>query len=108
MIRLTHMSRSKPGSFTPYLEYMQREKRAEPSSAPSSPLTLCEILNRQVQRALPMPDLQTLSGMDPSRFQSALKTLRDSEYLTIQGSALDAIVTLTDKGAEVIRLARPA
>lgn len=100
----------KPGSFAPYLEYMQRDQRnlcAHSPSAPS-PLTLLEILARQVQTSLPLPDLQTLSGMDPARYREALKTLRETGYISIEGPALEEIVKLTEKGADIGRLARPA
>jgi hypothetical protein len=98
----------KPGSFAPYLEYMQREKKAEPPSSQASPLTLLEVLARQVQQSLPMPDLQTLSGMEPTRYRDALKTLLSAGYVTIDGPALEEVVKLTAKGEEVARLARPA
>ena len=98
---------SKAGSFAPYLEYMQREKKAEPPFA-ASPLTLLEVLARQVQPMLPMPDLQTLSGMESARFREVLKSLRDQGYVAIEGPALDEVVRLTDQGAAVARLARPA
>lgn len=97
----------KPGSFTPYLEYMQRGKDT-PQTAPASPLSLLEILGRQVQQQLPMPDLETLSRMEPARYREALKNLRDAGYITIEGAALDEVVRLTDQGAAVARLARPA
>lgn len=96
-----------PGSFTPYLEYAQRDKQPRQFSA-VSPLTVLEILARQDKPSLPLGDLQTLSGMDPSRYREALKSLRDAGYLAIEGPALDEFVRLTDKGAEVTRLARPA
>ena len=89
---------------------MQRGKRnlsTQPGSAPS-PFTLLEILARQVQTSLPLPDLQTLSGMDSARYREALKTLRDKGYISIEGPALEEIVKLTDTGADIGRLARPA
>jgi hypothetical protein len=46
--------------------------------------------------------------MDSTRFGSVLKSLVDLAYVTVQGPALDAAVTLTDKGAEAAVLARPA
>ena len=88
------------------MEYMQRDKQSRQSSA-VSPLTLLEILARQ-GTSLPIADLQTLSGMEPTRYREALKSLRDAGYLSIEGPALDEVVRLTDKGAEVARLARPA
>jgi hypothetical protein len=95
----------KPGSFAPYLEYAQRDKQAP---TPASPLTLLEILARQVQTALPLPDLQTLSGMDAARYRMSLKNLRDAGYVTIDGPTLEELVKLTEQGAGVARLAQPA
>jgi DNA-binding IclR family transcriptional regulator len=82
----------KPGSFLPFLEYSQREKLAAPAS-------LLDILARQIQPCLPIGDLQTLSGMEASRYREALKSLRDAGYIAIEGEALDGTVRL---------LARPA
>ena len=89
----------KPGSFSTYLETIEREKasRAAPAAASPSPLTLLEILARQVQGALPLPDLQTLSGMEPARYRDALKMLRDSGYIAVEGPALEEVVRLTEK-----------
>lgn len=53
-------------------------------------------------------DLQTLSKMDPSRYAAALKSLRAAGYITIAGDAPEQIVHLSDSGAEVVQLARPA
>ncbi|MGA2147245.1 MAG: hypothetical protein ABSH49_20055 [Bryobacteraceae bacterium] len=99
--------KSRPGTFLPYLESSQREKSPAPSS-PASPVTLLEILGRQVQQALPMADLQTLSGIEPSRYRESLKSLRDAGYVAIEGDPLAEVVRLTERGAEVSRLARPA
>jgi DNA-binding IclR family transcriptional regulator len=96
----------RPGTFLPYLEYANREKLGQRAQA--SPLTLLEILARQAQYSLPMFDLQTLSGLDPSRYAEALKSLRDAGYITIAGEAPDQAVQLTDGGAKVVQLARPA
>lgn len=97
--------KSKPGSFQPYMEYMQRDKQPRQTTA-VSPLTLLELL--EPKGALAMADLETRSGMEPARFREALKSLRDAGYVSIEGPALDEVVKLTDKGAEVARLARPA
>jgi len=95
------------GSFTAYLESTQKGK-SEAAAAPVSPITVLEILSRQPQRAMAMADLEKLSGMDSTRFRTVLKSLMDLAYVTVQGPALDAAVTLTDKGAEAAVLARPA
>jgi hypothetical protein len=97
----------KPGTFLPFLEASQRDKSSG-WPAPTSPLTLLEILARQVQQALPMADLQTLSGMEANRYRESLKRLRDTGYIAIEGEALAEVVRLTERGAEVARLAQPA
>jgi hypothetical protein len=96
----------RPGTFLPYLEYANRERAAQ--REPASPLTLLEILARQPQKSLLLFDLQTLSGMDPSRYASALKSLRDPGYIAIEGEAPEQLVRLTGSGAHVAQLARPA
>jgi DNA-binding MarR family transcriptional regulator len=95
----------RPGTFRPYLEY---EKKLNEQRAKASPLTLLEILARQAAPSLAIFDLQAQSGLDPSRYSEALKSLRKAGYITVEGEALDQIVRLTDRGAEVVRLARPA
>ena len=46
--------------------------------------------------------------MEASRYGEALKSLRDAGYIAIEGEALEQSVRLTDRGAEVARLAQPA
>jgi len=96
-----------PGSFLPYLEASQRDKPLS-QSAPRSPLTLLEILARQTQQSLPLFDLQTQGGMEPSRYAEALKSLSTAGYIAFEGDAPEQVVKLTNSGAEVVRLARPA
>jgi hypothetical protein len=55
-----------------------------------------------------MDDLQKLSGMEAGRYRESLRSLRDAGYIAIDGDALAEIVRLTDRGAEVSQLARPA
>ena len=96
----------RPGTFLPYMEYKNRERLAQPQ--PASPLTLLEILTQQAERSLPLFELQTQSGMDPSRYAAALKSLRDPGYIAIEGEAPEQVVRLTPSGAQVRQLARPA
>ena len=98
----------KPGSFTPYLEYANNNdpsKQVASSSVSVAPLTILGILARQVQRTLPIWDLQSLSGMDATRFRDALKSLRALDYVAVDGASLDEVVRLTDKGADAASLA---
>ena len=76
------------------------------TNAPVSPITILGILDRQVRRTLPYCDLQSLSGMDATRFRGALKSLRAADCVAIEGDQLDEMIRLTDKGAETARLAR--
>jgi len=46
--------------------------------------------------------------MEPARYAAALKSLRDAGYVVIEGEAPEQMVRLTDTGAQVILLARPA
>ena len=96
----------RPGTFLPYMEYRNREKLAQ--RQPASPLTLLEIVTRQTAQSLPLFELQTQSGMDPSRYAAALKSLRDPGYIAIDGEGLEQVVRLTESGAQVLQLARPA
>jgi len=93
----------RPGTFRPFLEFTNRQNSARPS-----PLTLLEILSGLPQQALPLFDLQTRSGMEPSPYGESLKRLRDAGCITIEGKVLDETVKLTDRGVELTRLARPA
>jgi hypothetical protein len=46
--------------------------------------------------------------MEPSRYADALKNLHEAGYIAIDGDALAQVVRLTDNGARVVQLARPA
>ena len=96
-----------PGSFLPFLESSEPKAPSFPSGS-QSPLTLLEILARQVQRSLSIFDLQSLSRMDPSRYGAALKILRDAKYIEIIGDAPEQTVQLSDTGAALIQITRPA
>ncbi|SPF44943.1 hypothetical protein SBA4_3290006 [Candidatus Sulfopaludibacter sp. SbA4] len=96
----------KAGASLAFLEAENR--RAEERRAKASPLTLIEILAQQAKQGLPIFDLQGQSGMEPSRYAEALKSLRDAGFIAIDGESLEQVVRLTDRGAEVVRLAKPA
>ena len=97
----------RPGTFLPYLEAGRRKPSGQ-SDVPVSPLSLLGILARQAQQSLPIFDLQTLGGMQPSRYGEALKSLKDAGYIAIEGDAPEQTVRLTASGAQVVQLARPA
>jgi len=71
-------------------------------------LTQLEILVRQPRQSLLLFDLQTLSGMEPSRLSGALRSLRNAAYIAIEGEAPEQVVRLTGGGAAMSQLARPA
>jgi len=96
----------RPGTFLPFLESGNRENAAQ--RGPTSPLTLLEILARQAQQSLPIFDLQSLSGLEPSRYGEALKSLLGAGYIEIAGNAPEQTVKLTPSGVQVVQLARPA
>jgi predicted transcriptional regulator len=96
----------RPGSFLPYLEAKQQLE--EEQRAKASPLTLLDILARRPRQELPIFDLQAQSGMEPKRYGDALKSLRDAGFIAIEGEGPDQTVRLTDAGAGVVRLAKPA
>jgi DNA-binding PadR family transcriptional regulator len=99
--------RPRPGTFRPFMEAAKREGLYD-QPAKASPLTLLEILTHQPTRSLPLFDLQARSGMEPSSYANALKSLRDAGYITVEGEGLEQVVQLTDRGAEMVRLAQPA
>jgi predicted transcriptional regulator len=96
-----------PGSFLPFLEYSQRHQTSSHFAA-GSPLALLQILFRQTPRSLPLFDLQNRGGMDPSRYAEALRSLLNTGCITFEGDAREQSVHLTTRGAEVVRLSRPA
>lgn len=55
-----------------------------------------------------MFDLQTLGGMQPSRYAEALKSLKNAGYIAIVGEAPEQVIRLTESGVNVVQLARPA
>ena len=93
----------RPGTFLPYMEAEKEHAKAK-----ASPLTLLEILARQAQQSLPIFELQGRSGLEPSRYAEALKSLRGAGYIAIDGEALAQVVRLTDSGRTVVQLAKPA
>ena len=95
----------RPGTFLPLLEYSQRDRQfALPK--PVSPITILEILSSQAKQSLPLFELLQRSGLEPYRFLTALRSLRDGFYITEAGEVLDQFVLLTASGANLANLAR--
>jgi DNA-binding IclR family transcriptional regulator len=76
--------------------------------AKASPLTLLEILTRQPARSLPLFDLQAQSGMEPAQYGESLKSLLAAGFIEIEGAVPEQTIRLTDRGADIVRLAQPA
>lgn len=98
---------SKPGSFSAYLEYAQRDRneRNVPSPA-ASPLSLLRlIIDADPEKGVPLAELAERSGLSASTFREALAKLRDQGFLTVEGPTLEERVKCTAKGAEVAKLA---
>lgn len=95
----------RPGTFLPYME---AENKRDEQRTKASPLTLLEILARQSRQSLPMFDLQAQSGMEPARYGEALKSLLNAGYIMVEGEVPEQAVRLTERGSEVVRLAKPA
>jgi hypothetical protein len=104
------VERSKADSFTAYLEAKQRLKatNAAPSPSGSTPLSLLFTLAGAPQAEMKLADLQAASGMPFDAFAGAVKNLGDLGYLTVAGPPGSEVVTLTNLGREVSRLATSA
>lgn len=103
------LERSKADSFTAYLEAKQRLKAtAAAPGAGRTPLSLLFTLAEAPQAEMKLAELQDVSGMPFSEFADAVKNLGNLGYLTVAGSPGNEVVTLTNLGREVSRLARPA
>ena len=55
-----------------------------------------------------MFELQTQSGLEPSRYAGALKSLRNAGYISTDGEAPEQVIHPTASGAQVVRIAQPA
>jgi DNA-binding MarR family transcriptional regulator len=87
---------------------MEYRKKLDEQQPKASPLALLAILSQQTSQSLPIFELQAQSAMEPSRYGDALKSLRDAGYIEIEGEPLAESIRLTDQGAVVVRLAKPA
>jgi hypothetical protein len=102
------MERPKADSFTTFLEAQQRAKpNAATPMAGATPLTLLFKLAEAPALKMPVVDLMAASGMSFTGFADALKSLKDSGYLTLSGPPSNEVVSLTKLGEDVSRLARP-
>ena len=108
--------RSPAESFTAYLEAKQRLKWSEEGArsttaggaAATTPLSLLFKLADAPMAEVKLAELQTASGMPFAAFAEAIKSLGTLGYVTVTGLPGSEIVSLTELGREVSRLARPA
>ena len=102
------MERSNASSFTAYLKEKQRLRAAQqPPPAGATPLSLLQVLADASGHQLPVKDLQSASGMFFTDFAEALKSLKQSGYLTLSGPPAEEVAGLTPLGENVAQLARP-
>jgi DNA-binding MarR family transcriptional regulator len=96
---------SKADSFSAYLEARQRSKSSPPASSGTS-LALLSALANADQQQMAVKDLMDASGMPLTDFADALKSLKESGYLTLSGPPDAEVAKLTNLGQDVTRLAR--
>lgn len=104
------MARLKSDSFSAYLEAKQRSKSGKSSAqTPSAgtPLSLLNTLSQASGHQMPVTELMAASGMSFPDFAEALKSLRESGYLTLSGPPTSEMATLTQLGSDAAQLARP-
>jgi len=93
------------GSFGAYLDYAQRDTSASPrAAADSGNLRFLKVLADAPEAKLPMGVFLEFSGLDPILFRATLRELRDAGFISIAGPALDEVIQLTGRGAEVVKL----
>lgn len=96
---------SKADSFSAYLEAKQRMKSSAPTSSGTS-LGLLNVLANAEQQQMAVKDLMDLSRMSLTDFADALKSLKESGYLTLSGPPDAEVARLTTLGQDVTRLSR--
>jgi len=81
---------------------MNREKRAQP--APASPLDAAGDSGSAVSAIAPLVRTAEQSGMEPSSYSEALKSLRNAGYIEFIGEGFEGVIRLTPSGAQVVQL----
>jgi DNA-binding IclR family transcriptional regulator len=97
------MNQSKAESFSAFLEARQKSKARSVSSTGTA-LSLLNILADADDKQMAVKDLMSASGMPLIGFADALKTLKDSGYLTVSGRPGEEVAKLTALGEDVSRL----
>ena len=91
---------SNAGSFSAYLGAWEQSKKTSGNA-----MTLLQLLAAAEQKQMTLTDLMTASGMEFIDFGENLKSLKQSDYLTLSGSGSDVSAKLTPLGEDVARLA---
>jgi len=105
------MGQSGTNSFTTYLQEMQRwEKRKEPIPVGVSTafVLLTVLAGNSGQPMALIPDLQAAGGMSFNDFAEAIKRLEEAGYIALTGGPARESAQLTEFGADVAALVRPA
>jgi len=97
---------SKADSFSAFLEARQKSRSSAPATGGTS-LSLLNTLAGADQQQMAVNDLMAGCGMTLTDFADALKSLKESGYLTLSGApAGSEVVKLTALGQDVTRLSR--
>lgn len=96
---------SKADSFSAFLEAKQRSKASAPQSGGTA-LALLNTLANADQQQMAVQELMSASSMTVTDFADALKTLKESGYLTLSGAPGAETAKLTGLGQDVTRLSR--
>lgn len=65
---------------------------------------LLKLIRTQSAGSVAISQLATQSGLYADNFQDALKALVDSGFVEVNGSPLEATISLTPKGSDVAKL----
>jgi predicted transcriptional regulator len=96
------MQQSKADSFSAFLEAKQRNKSSAPTSTGTS-LALLNALANADQQQMQVTELMSASGMSIMDFGDALKSLKESGYLTLSGAPGAETAKLTTLGEDISR-----
>jgi len=89
------------------MQKWEKQKQATPV-ATGTAFSVLALLAGNAGLPMSLSDLQAASGMDFTNFAEALKRLQESGYITLSGSPANESALLTEFGADVASLARPA
>jgi hypothetical protein len=96
---------SKADSFSAFLEARQKNRASAPATGGTA-LSLLSTLANADQQQMAVQELMSASSMTVTDFADALKTLKESGYLTLSGAPGSEVAKLTTLGQDVTRLSR--